>query len=145
VDPELVDRPQRWDIRFIGRYMVEFGVLSSVFDCLTFGALLLVFRATPAIFRTGWFVESLLTELLVALVMRTRRPFFRSRPGRLLLNATIGVIVLALAVPYLPFADAFGFVPLPGVLLAAMVFITVLYVAETDVQKQWFYRRTAQR
>lgn len=97
-------------------------------------------RATPEIFRTSWFVESLLTELVVALVMCTRRPFFRSRPGTLLLESTIALIVLALAIPYLPFADAFGFVPLPGGLLAAIAFITVLCVAATELQKQWFYR-----
>jgi P-type Mg2+ transporter len=140
VDRELVDRPRRWDIRFIGRYMVEFGVLSSTFDFLTFGALLVIFRATPEIFRTSWFVESLLTELVVALVMRTRRPFFRSRPGTLLLESTIVLIIVALAIPYLPFADVFGFVPLPGGLLAAIAFITVLYVAATELQKRWFYR-----
>ena len=82
VDPELIARPQRWNMRFIGRFMLEFGAVSSVFDFLTFGALLLVFRAAPDLFRTGWFVESLLTELVIALVVRTRRPFFRSRPGR---------------------------------------------------------------
>ena len=70
-------------MRFIGRFMVEFGLLSSVFDFLTFGVLLLASsRAAPELFRTGWFVESLLTELVIALVVRTRRPFFRSRPGR---------------------------------------------------------------
>ena len=90
VDPELVERPQRWDMRFIGRFMVEFGVVSSVFDFLTFGVLLVVFRAAPELFRTGWFVESLLTELVIALVVRTRRPFFRSRPGTLLLWSTVG-------------------------------------------------------
>jgi Mg2+-importing ATPase len=141
VDRELVERPRRWDIRFIGRYMIEFGVLSSLFDFLTFGALIGIFRATPAIFRTTWFVESLLTELVVALVIRTRRPFYRSRPGTLLLTSTIGVIVLAVAIPYLPFADVFGFVPLPRALVATVVIITAAYVAATELQKRWFYRR----
>ena len=81
VDPELIARPQRWNMRFIGRFMLEFGAVSSVFDFLTFGALLLVFHAAPDLFRTGWFVESLLTELVIALVVRTRRPFYRSRPA----------------------------------------------------------------
>ena len=85
VDRELVEQPRRWDMRFIVRYMIEFGILSSAFDILTFGVLLVVFQAHPALFRTGWFVESLLTELLIALVVRTRRPFFRSRPGAVLL------------------------------------------------------------
>jgi P-type Mg2+ transporter len=141
VDPELVDRPRRWDIGFIGRYMVEFGLGSSLFDFLTFGVLLGVFHATPEVFRTSWFVASLLTELAVALVMRTRRPFFRSRPGSVLLWSTASLVALALAIPYLPFADVFGFVPLPGALLATVPAITVFYVAATEVQKKWFYRK----
>ena len=140
VDRELVDFPRRWDIRFIGRYMVEFGILSSVFDFTMFGALLIVFRAGPETFRTGWFVESLLTELVVALVMRTQRPFFRSRPGTLLLTSTLALIVIAFAIPYLPFADVFGFVRLPGALLATIALITSLYVGATELQKRWFYR-----
>jgi Mg2+-importing ATPase len=139
VDNELVDRPRRWDIRFIGHYMIEFGALSSVFDFLTFGALLWIFHATAEVFRTMWFVESLLTELVVALVIRTQRPFFRSRPGTLLLTLTLGLIGVALAIPYLPLADVFGFVPLPGPLLATIVLITAAYVAATELQKRWFY------
>ncbi len=141
VDPELVASPERWDTRFIGRYMVEFGALSAVFDFLTFGALLWIFDATPELFRTSWFVESLLTELVVALVIRTRRPFFRSRPGRLLLVSTIVLIPIAFAIPYAPFAGVFGFVRLPGAIAAAIGLITVLYVGATELQKQWFYRR----
>ncbi|HSB55180.1 MAG TPA: magnesium-translocating P-type ATPase, partial [Gemmatimonadales bacterium] len=84
VDLEMVDRPRRWDIRMIGRFMVQFGLLSAAFDFLTFGLLLRVFHALATEFRTAWFIESLLTELVIALVVRTRRPFYRSRPGRVL-------------------------------------------------------------
>jgi Mg2+-importing ATPase len=140
VDPELIARPQRWNMRFIGRFMLEFGALSSVFDFLTFGALLLVFRAPPELFRTGWFVESLLTELVVALVVRTRRPFFRSRPGRLLLWSTVALVALTIAIPYLPFIGVFGFVPLPATLLVTVTAVTALYVAATEVMKKRFYR-----
>jgi Mg2+-importing ATPase len=135
----MIDQPRQWDIGFIGRFMVVFGLVSAVFDFVTFGALWVVFRATPAMFRTGWFVESLLTELVIALVVRTRRPFFRSRPGTVLLVSTIALIVVAFAVPYLPFADVFGFVPLPGLLLATIALITVLYVAATELTKRQFY------
>ena len=124
----------------IGRFMVEFGTLSSVFDFLTFGALLLVFRAAPDLFRTGWFVESLLTELVIALVVRTRRPFFRSRPGNVLLWSTVALIALTFAMPYLPFAGVFGFVPLPGRLLLTVSAITTLYIVATEITKQRFYR-----
>jgi Mg2+-importing ATPase len=143
VDPELVARPRRWDIRFIGRYMAEFGLLSSVFDVLTFGVLIAIFDATPALFRTGWFVESLLTELVVALVMRTRRPFFRSRPGRVLLLSTMGLIPLSVAIPYLPVGALLGFVPMPGMLAATVVAITVLYVVASEALKIWFFREMA--
>jgi Mg2+-importing ATPase len=140
VDPELIDRPRRWDMRFIGRFMLEFGAVSSAFDFLTFGVLLAIFHARPAVFRTGWFVESLLTELVIALVVRTRRPFFRSRPGNVLLWSTAALIAFTFAVPYLPLASLFGFVPLPGRLLAMVVVITTLYVAATEITKSWFYR-----
>jgi P-type Mg2+ transporter len=136
VDRELVERPRRWDIRYIGRFMVVFGLVSAVFDFLTFGVLQTVFRATPQLFRTGWFVESLLTELVVGLVVRTRRPFYRSRPGTLLLSSTFALIVVTFALPFLPFADLFGFVPLPGSLIAAIAGITVLYVAAAELTKR---------
>ena len=143
VDRELIDRPRRWNIKFIGRYMVEFGALSSVFDLLTFGALLRVFHASVAVFQTGWFVESLLTELVVVLVMRTIRPFFRSRPGTLLLRLTIVLIAVAFATPYMPFAGVFGFVPLSGAVIATIAVITVLYVATTEPLKRFFFRHFA--
>ena len=141
IDRELLDRPRRWDIRFIGRYMVQFGLLSSLFDLLMFGALIGVFRAGPDVFRTAWFVESLLTELVVALLIRTERPFFRSRPGTLLLLSTLGVIAVALAIPYLPWTGIFGFVPLSTSLIAVILMIATAYAAATELQKRWFYRR----
>jgi len=143
VDPELIERPRRWDMPFISRYMVEFGALSSAFDVLTFGVLLVGFRAAPPLFRTGWFVESLLTELVIALVVRTRRPFLRSRPGGVLLWSTVGLAALTTAVPYLPWVEVFGFVPLPAGLMASVLAITGAYVAATELAKRWFYRTRA--
>jgi Mg2+-importing ATPase len=141
VDPELVQRPRRWDIRFIRNFMVLFGLVSSVFDYLTFGLLLLLVRATPAVFRTAWFIESLLTELVIALVVRTRRPFFRSRPGRWLLISTGLVTAVTLAIPYLPFSSYLGFVPLPAWLMLVLVAITGLYVLAAEAAKKYFYAR----
>ncbi|RPI45003.1 MAG: HAD family hydrolase, partial [Hyphomicrobiaceae bacterium] len=140
VDPELVERPRRWDSRFIGRFMIEFGLLSSVFDFLTFGALLWVFHASPAVFRTAWFVESLLTELVIALIVRTRRRFFRSRPGNVLLLSTLILVILTPAIPYLPFATTLGFVPVPGTVVATLIAITAFYVLAAETTKHWFYR-----
>jgi Mg2+-importing ATPase len=141
VDAEWVAKPRRWDTVFIRDYMVLFGLTSSVFDFLTFGALLWLFQAAPEEFRTGWFLESLMTELVIALVVRTRRPFYRSRPGTLLLVTTLAVIAVALLLPYLPFSSIFGFVPLPAPLLLSMVGLTVAYVFAVEFAKKRFYAR----
>ena len=140
VDPEMVERPRRWNIHFIGRFMLVFGLVSSAFDLLTFGLLRTVFQAGPELFRTGWFVESLLTELAIALVVRTQRPFFRSQPGRLLLVSTLVLVMVTFAIPFLPFASLVGFVPLSPLLLATIAVVTLAYVAATELTKGWFYR-----
>jgi Mg2+-importing ATPase len=143
VDPEWVAKPRRWDALFIRNYMVVFGLLSSVFDLLTFAALLWLFQAAPEEFRTGWFIESLLTELVIALVVRTRRPFYRSRPGKLLLATTAAVMAVALVLPYLPFSAVFGFVPLPAPLMLGMIGLTLAYVLAVEIAKKQFYARVS--
>jgi Mg2+-importing ATPase len=143
VDKDMVERPHRWNIRFIRDFMIIFGLVSSVFDYLTFGMLLFVVRASPEQFRTGWFIESLLTELVIALVVRTRGPFFRSRPGTLLWTATLIVGLMTLAIPYLPFGGFLGFTPLPAWLMLALLGITALYVFAAELAKRFFYARAA--
>jgi len=139
VDPEWVAKPRRWNTKFIRDYMVLFGLVSSIFDFLAFGILLFLFRTGPSEFRTGWFIESLLTELVIALVVRTRHLFFRSRPSTLLLASTLAVVGVTLMLPYLPFHSLFGFVSLPAALMLAMIGLTALYVAVTEVAKKYFY------
>ena len=143
VDPDMMERPHRWNIRMIRAFMIVFGLVSSVFDYATFGLLLWVARATEEQFQTGWFIESLLTELVIALVVRTRKPFFRSRPGTLLWVSTLAVALLTLALPYLPIAAFLGFTPLPLWLTASLVGITGLYVVAAETAKKHFYARTA--
>ncbi len=140
VDQEWIDRPHRWDVRLIRNFMIVFGLTSSVFDFLTFGVLLWLLNASPDEFRTGWFIESLLTELVIALIVRTRRPFFRSRPGRWLWWSTAAVAALTLLLPYLPINALFGFVPLPFTALLLLIGITVLYVSVTEIVKYRFYQ-----
>ena len=140
VDSELVALPERWNIRFIGHFMVVFGLISSLFDIITFMTLRFLFHTGPELFRTTWFVESLLTELAVALVVRTRRPFFRSRPGTVLLATTAGVAGVAVALPYLPGVSVLGFVPLPAPILASVILIAGAYVAATELAKVRFFR-----
>ncbi|MFT3711074.1 MAG: magnesium-translocating P-type ATPase [Archangium sp.] len=132
VDDEWLASAHRWDLKSIRRFMFRFGALSSLFDFLTFGVLLLVFEASPEQFQTGWFVESLLTELAVALVLRTRRSALRSRPGTLLLWSSVVIALVALCIPYLPFLGALGFVPLPPTMAAAVVGITLAFCAATE-------------
>jgi Mg2+-importing ATPase len=141
VDREWVEKPRRWNTAFIRDYMVLFGLVSSIFDFLTFGILWFIFRASPEEFRTGWFIESLLTELVIALVVRTRGLFFRSRPGTLLLASTLIIIAITLVLPYLPFNFLFGFIPLPAPLMLAMLGLTGLYVLVTEIAKKYFYSR----
>jgi Mg2+-importing ATPase len=116
--------------------MLRFGLLSSAFDVLTFVTLLAAFAASPATFRTAWFVESLLTELLVALVIRSARPAWRSRPGRLLLWSTLALVPLAVGIPYLPGIAVFRFVGLAPTLMAAILLITVAYLAAAEALKR---------
>ena len=141
VDLELVEGPQRWNIGFIRRFMVTFGLLSSVFDYMTFGVLLLVLHATTNQFRTGWFLESVVSASLIVLVVRTRHLFYKSRPSIYLIIATGVVILLTLLLPYSPLANIFQFTHLPPIFLAAMVVILVLYVAGAEAAKKWFYSR----
>lgn len=140
VDPEWVERPRRWDVGFIRRFMVSFGLVSSVFDYLTFGALLLLLHAAPAEFRSGWFVESVASAALIVLVVRTRRRPWQSRPARALLAATLGVVLAAAVIPFTPLGALFGFVPLPVEFLLVLLVVLVLYMAAAEGAKRIFYR-----
>lgn len=139
VDSELVEQPRRWDIAFIRNFMLTFGILSSVFDYLTFGVLLFVLHATPAQFRTGWFLESVVSASLIVLVIRSRRPFLKSRPGTLLLVATLLVVGVTLLLPLTPLAEAFDFRPLPPLFPLALGIIVALYIIAADLVKRAFY------
>jgi len=142
VDPEAVARAPRWDIQQIRNYMVLFGLVSTLFDLLTFGLMVQVFHAGAGLFQSAWFVISLLTELALVLVLRTRRPCWRSRPGTLLVLATLAVGGLAVILPGLGLLPAeVGFVPLPASVLAAALGVVVLYGITTEAVKQAFYRQ----
>ena len=146
VDPDRMRRPQRWNIEDIRRFMIVFGLISSVFDLVTFAVLLLVFRADQPTFQTFWFTVSLLTELAVVLILRTRRPAFRSRPSRLLLWTTLVVAAGTLAIPFLgPLSSIFGFVPLSALQMSTVLAIVIGYIAATEGAKVWFYRQTLRK
>jgi len=145
VDPETLDRPRRWDIRFIRRFMLTFGLLSSIFDYLTFGALLLVLKADPVQFRTAWFVESVVSACLIVLVVRSQRPFYRTMPSKYLIIATHVVVGATLVLPYSPLASLFQFSALPLRYVTFLVAIVFVYIASADVAKRVFYEHIAQR
>jgi len=139
VDPEQIAQPERWDISYIRNFMLVFGLLSSIFDYLTFGVLYWGFHAGPAVFHTGWFIESVWSATLVVFAVRTRLPFFRSRPSRAMLLVTGMVLLVVLAIPYTPLARLLEFTPLPPQLLLVIVGIVALYVASAELVKRWFY------
>jgi Mg2+-importing ATPase len=142
VDPEMLARPSHWDIRFIRRFMIFFGPISSLFDFATFALMLGPFAAGPALFRSGWFVESLATQTLVVFVIRTRRvPFWHSRPSRPLLSAVLGVIAIGAFLPYSPFAHDLGFTPLPAAFFAALAGMMALYLFFVELAKRHFFER----
>ena len=141
VDDELLAQPRHWDIKFIRNFMLVLGSVSSIFDFLTFGLLLWVFNATEALFQTGWFMESLATQVLVIFVIRTRGSPLRSRPNPLLAGTSLAVVAVGILLPYTAIGRWFGFVPLPLPFLAALGAMVVCYLALAEGVKRWFYRR----
>ncbi len=139
VDNEWVNTPRQWNICALRNSMIIFGLVSTIFDILTFGVLLYILRASPALFRTGWFVESLLTELFIAFILRTHKPFYRSRPGRLLLWSTMGImsiILLIFFLPVQPICTLLGFVPMSPLMIGILLGITIVYIAVTEIVKR---------
>ena len=141
VDDVFVERPHRMDIKFIRRFMLIFGPLSSFFDFATFGVLLWLMKANEQIFQTGWFIESVLSAGVVVFAVRTRLPFTRSRPSRAMLGMTLLVMAITLWLPYSPLAGLLGFVPLPIPYLLVIFGIVVLYFMSAELTKRWFYRQ----
>lgn len=141
VDEQAIEKPRRWDIKFIQRFMLIFGLLSSVFDYLTFGLLLYFMKVGEAAFQTGWFIESVLSASLIVLVVRTRRPFLKSLPGKYLAMATGLIVGVVLVLPYTPLAGLLGFVRMPSTFYGWMLLIVVLYIASAEAAKRWFYKR----
>ena len=141
VDAEYVRHPHDWDPDFIRRFMLTLGPVSSVFDFATFWLLLTVFHAEAALFRTGWFIESMATQVLVIFVIRTRSAPWRSRPSPWLIAAALGVVATAVLLPFSPLASLLGFVSPPLELLLLIAVLALAYLACAEAAKRWFYRR----
>ena len=146
VDPAAVRAPARWDIAAIGRFMLVFGPLSSFFDLATFALLIGAFHADATQFRTGWFIESLVSQTLVVLIIRTRRyPFVRSRPGWALMASLLGVVAIAVVLPFSPLGPVLGFETPDAGLLLAIAGIVAAYLVIADLAKFLFFREESRR
>lgn len=143
VDTAVIAGPARWHIDFIKKFMLVFGLLSSVFDYLTFAVLLVMTKAGEQTFQTGWFTESVISASLIVLVVRTRLPFFKSTPGKPLLITTLCTIAIVLILPYTALSPLLGFAPLPARYYCWIGVIVVLYIAAAEITKKWFYKKYA--
>jgi Mg2+-importing ATPase len=140
VDDAFIRTPQRWNIGIIQRFMVVIGPISSIYDFLTFGVLLWVFRASEALFQTGWFVESLATQTLVLFVIRTAGNPLRSRPSLPLAVTTVLVVLIGLILPFTPLASMLGFVSLPGAYFVFLGGATMTYLLLVEAVKRRLMR-----
>ena len=143
VDDEALARPCVWDMTYVRRSMLAFGPVSSLFDFLTFAVLLGVLHAGEAAFRTGWFVESIVTQVLVIFVIRTRKPAYASRPDPRLAAAALAVVTFAVLLPFVPYAGLLGFVTLPPLYYLVIVCIALAYLLAAELTKRAFYGRWA--
>jgi Mg2+-importing ATPase len=141
VDGEMIDHPRRWDIKAIRKFMITFGLLSSVFDFVTFGLLLLVLHVNEGQFRTGWFLESVISASMIVLVIRSRKPFFKSKPGKYLLMATLSISVVTIILPFTPLGTLFGFTALSFTTYLFLLLIVAAYIAAAEATKTIFYKR----
>jgi Mg2+-importing ATPase len=143
VDEEDLARPARWDMAFIRNFMLTIGPISSLFDFLTFYLLISLFHAHEGLFRSGWFVESLATQVLVIFVLRTRRLPWRSRPHMALVITSLTTVAVAMGLPFTPLAPWLGFMPLPAEFFVLLAVLLLVYLAMVQAAKQWFYRQQA--
>lgn len=141
VDEEQLDKPGKWNIKFIRNYMIVFGIHSSFFDVITFLTLLYVLKVKETAFQTGWFVESILTELFILFIIRTHKNFFKSKPGKYLFLLSVLGLILTLGLPYSFLASEIGITPIPLYNLGILLTIVLLYVVTADILKVWFFKK----
>lgn len=141
VDAEMTDHPRRWDIKVIRKFMITFGLISSAFDFITFGLLLLILRFSEVQFRTGWFLESVISASLIVLVIRSRKPFFKSRTGKYLLFTTLSIVMVTLILPITPLGSIFGFTRMSISTYFLLLLIVILYIVAAELSKTIFYKK----
>lgn len=132
--------PRRWDSGLVRSFMLSFGLLSSAFDLLAFALLYFVMHTPAAVFQSAWFIQSMATQILVIFVIRSTRPAWRDRPSAALAVTSLAVVCIAVAVPFLPAAAAFGFVALDWPVLALVTALTLAYLTAAEFAKHRFHR-----
>lgn len=142
VDEEEIKKPRKLDIKFIKKFMLIIGPVSSLFDFTTFFVLFAVFHLADSSFQTGWFLESISTQALVIFIIRTKKiPFLQSRPSKYLLASTVSVVILAWVLGLTVLGKWFKFTPLPLIAALSIAAITLIYLGLVEAVKRWFYRR----
>lgn len=144
VDPEYLKKPKHWDIKFIKKYMIIFGPISSLFDFITFFILYKIFALSGAAFQAGWFIESLATQTLVIYIIRTQKiPFIESRPSKYLLATTLGAVGLGIIIVQTKISYLLGFKPIAAFTLGIIFLVVLIYLFAVEFVKQLFYKKLA--
>ena len=143
VDEDWLQSPVTWDMKFIKRFMIIFGITSSVFDYITFVVLLLLFKANEQFFQTGWMLESVISAMVVMLIVRTKRPVIKSKPSNKLLLAIFLVAIALIAIIYSPINTYLGLIALPAQALLSMLAISLIYALTAEIFKKQFYKHNS--
>ena len=143
VDDDYLSHPRHWDMTFVRNFMWIIGPVSSIFDYLTFYIMIAVFHAGEALFHTGWFIESMATQVLVIFIIRTRRNPFKSRPNPWLIAFSLAVVTVAVLLPFTPLGVYFGFVAPPVFFFIILAALLIFYLLAVEKMKQWFFHRFA--
>jgi Mg2+-importing ATPase len=141
VDKEMIKKPRKWNIKFIQKFMLYFGLLSTLFDYITFIILLIVLNLSTEQFRTMWFIESVISAASIVLVIRTRDKFYKNRPSKYLIIFTLVIIAVVILVPYTIIGEIFGFVPPQLVYLIIIGSIVLAYMVMAEIVKKKFYSK----
>ena len=139
VDKEMIQKPRKLNIKFIRKFMLYFGLLSTLFDFITFG-ILIILKSSMAEFRTIWFMESIISASLIILIIRTKSVFYKSRPSKYLIISTIVIIGIIIIIPYTSIGNLFGFVSPPLIYLPIIAIIVFMYICMAEILKKKFYK-----
>jgi Mg2+-importing ATPase len=145
VDEEYLIRPRQWDMNFVRKFMLTVGPISSIFDFLTFFVMIKVFQAGESLFHTGWFIESMATQVLVIFIIRTHKNPLKSRPNTWLTISSLMVVAFAVLLPFTPLSGCLGFVAPPPLFFLVLAGMVILYLLLVEQVKQWFYKHYASR